>query len=80
MFDTAFHQSMPAHSYMYGLPYELYEKYNIRRYGFHGTSHRFLVAEAARMLGKPVEETNLITCHLGEWSPFRSFLCIANLK
>ena len=66
VFDTAFHQTMPAHAFMYGLPYELYEQHGIRRYGFHGTSHQYLVAEAARMLGKPVEATNLITCHLGE--------------
>ncbi len=56
---------MPAHAFMYGLPYELYDEHAIRRYGFHGTSHSYLTQEAAKMLGKPVGEINLITCHLG---------------
>ncbi|KXZ50987.1 ACK2 protein [Gonium pectorale] len=68
VFDTAFHQTMPPHAYMYGLPYDLYEKHRIRRYGFHGTSHKYLVEQAAAMLGKPVSETNVITCHLGNGS------------
>ncbi|PNW70194.1 hypothetical protein CHLRE_17g709850v5 [Chlamydomonas reinhardtii] len=68
VFDTAFHQTMPPHAYMYGLPYELYEKHKIRRYGFHGTSHKYLVEQAAAMLGKPVSDTNVITCHLGNGS------------
>ncbi len=68
VFDTAFHQTMPEHAYMYGLPYELYEKYAIRRYGFHGTSHRFVSAEAAEMLEKPIEELKIITLHLGNGS------------
>ncbi|GFR50508.1 hypothetical protein Agub_g12774 [Astrephomene gubernaculifera] len=68
VFDTAFHATMPAHSYMYGLPYDLYEKHKIRRYGFHGTSHKYLLEQAAGMLGKPVSETNVITCHLGSGS------------
>ncbi|GIL44892.1 hypothetical protein Vafri_2348 [Volvox africanus] len=68
VFDTAFHQTMPSHAFMYGLPYELYEKHKIRRYGFHGTSHKYLVEQAAGMLGKPVLETNVITCHLGNGS------------
>ncbi|GLC39198.1 activator of C kinase protein 1 [Pleodorina starrii] len=68
VFDTAFHQSMPPHAFMYGLPYELYEQHRIRRYGFHGTSHKYLVEQAAVMLGKPVSETNVITCHLGNGS------------
>lgn len=68
VFDTAFHQTMPAQSYMYALPYELYEKYKIRKYGFHGTSHKFVSAEAAKLLGKPIEELKIITCHLGNGS------------
>ena len=65
VFDTAFHQTMPPRAYIYALPYELYEKHRIRRYGFHGTSHRFVAQEAARFLGRPLEELRLITCHLG---------------
>ena len=65
VFDTAFHQTMPAKAYMYALPYELYEKYGIRKYGFHGTSHRFVTKRAAVMLGKPLEELKLVSCHLG---------------
>ena len=65
VFDTAFHAEMPAHAYLYGLPYEQYRKYKIRRYGFHGTSHRYVSLKAAKMLGKPLEELKLITCHLG---------------
>jgi acetate kinase len=65
VFDTAFHQSMPAHAYVYGLPYELYTKHGIRRYGFHGTSHRFVAIHTARLIGKPLEEVKIVTCHLG---------------
>jgi len=65
VFDTAFHQTIPAHAFMYALPYELYEKYRIRRYGFHGTSHKFVATEMAAILGKPLEESNIITVHLG---------------
>ena len=68
VFDTAFHQTMPACAYMYALPYELYEEYRIRRYGFHGTSHGYVAARAADMLGRPVEELKIITCHLGNGS------------
>lgn len=68
VFDTAFHQTMPQKSYMYALPYEYYEKYKIRRYGFHGTSHRYVAMKAAEFLGKSLEEVNLITCHLGNGS------------
>lgn len=68
VFDTAFHQTMPERSYMYALPYEYYEKYKIRRYGFHGTSHRYVAMKAAEFLGKPLESINLITCHLGNGS------------
>jgi len=65
VFDTAFHQTMPPRAYLYGLPYEYYEEYDVRRYGFHGISHEYVGREAARMLGRPFEETNLVTCHLG---------------
>lgn len=65
VFDTAFHQTMPKKAYLYAIPYEYYEKYKIRRYGFHGTSHRFVSATAAEMLGKPIESLKIITCHLG---------------
>lgn len=68
VFDTAFHQTMPAKAYMYALPYEYYEKYKIRKYGFHGTSHKFVSQEAAKMLNKPIEELKIITCHLGNGS------------
>jgi acetate kinase len=65
VFDTAFHQTIPQHAFMYGLPYSLYEKYHIRRYGFHGTSHKYVSQRAAKMLKKPLNELKLITCHLG---------------
>lgn len=65
VFDTAFHQSMPDYAYMYALPYELYEKYGIRRYGFHGTSHRYVSKIAAEQLGKDINDCKIITCHLG---------------
>lgn len=65
VFDTAFHQTMPEKAYLYGLPYEYYEKYKVRRYGFHGTSHRFVSEEAAKMLDRPYDQTKTITCHLG---------------
>ena len=65
VFDTAFHQTMPESSYLYSLPYEYYEKYGIRKYGFHGTSHKYVAERAAEMLGRPLEQLRLITCHLG---------------
>jgi acetate kinase len=65
VFDTAFHQTMPAKAYVYALPYVYYEKDHVRRYGFHGTSHRYVSQRAAEMLGRPIEETKIITCHLG---------------
>lgn len=68
VFDTAFHQSIPALNYIYALPYEYYEKYKVRRYGFHGTSHQYITERAADMLGKKLDEVNLITCHLGNGS------------
>ncbi len=65
VFDTAFHQTMPDRAYIYPLPYQLYEKYKIRRYGFHGTSHRYVTLRAGQILNREPEELNLITCHLG---------------
>ena len=65
VFDTAFHQTIPPKAYIYGLPYALYKKLGIRRYGFHGTSHAFVAHRAAEFLGRPIEKTKLITCHLG---------------
>ena len=68
VFDTAFHQTMPEKAYMYALPYEYYEKDKVRRYGFHGTSHKYVSGRAADMLGKPIEKLKIITCHLGNGS------------
>lgn len=65
VFDTAFHQTMPDYAYIYGIPYEYYEKYKIRRYGFHGTSHSFVSKRTAELLGRPLDETKIIVCHLG---------------
>ncbi|MCF2681718.1 acetate kinase [Faecalicatena contorta] len=65
VFDTAFHQTMPEKAYMYGLPYEYYEKYKVRRYGFHGTSHSFVSKRAAELAGKPYDQLKTIVCHLG---------------
>ena len=65
VFDTAFHQTMPQKAYMYALPYELYEKYGVRRYGFHGTSHRYVSRRACEFLGLPYEKQRIITCHIG---------------
>ena len=65
VFDTAFHQTMPEEAYMYGLPYEYYEKYKVRRYGFHGTSHSFVSKRAAELAGKPYDQLKTIVCHLG---------------
>ena len=68
VFDTAFHQTMPEKAYMYGLPYEYYEKYKVRRYGFHGTSHSFVSKRAAEVMGRPYEDLKTIVCHLGNGS------------
>ena len=65
VFDTAFHQTMPKKAFLYGLPYEYYDKYKVRRYGFHGTSHDFVSDRAAKMLGKNREDMNIVVCHLG---------------
>ena len=68
VFDTAFHQTMPAKAFMYALPYELYEEDRIRKYGFHGTSHKYVSQKAAEFLGKPASELKIVTCHLGNGS------------
>lgn len=68
VFDTAFHQTMPEKAYMYAVPYEYYEKYGVRRYGFHGTSHRYVSAQVAKVLGKDAKDLKIITCHLGNGS------------
>lgn len=68
VFDTAFHQTMPQDAYMYAIPYKYYEQYKVRRYGFHGTSHRYVTQRAAAMLGKKPEDLKIITCHLGNGS------------
>ncbi len=68
VFDTAFHQTMPRHSYMYAIPYRLYENYKIRRYGFHGTSHKYVSHRACEVLGLDCDKTKIITCHLGNGS------------
>ena len=64
VFDTAFHSTMPPKAYMYAIPYEYYEKYGVRRYGFHGTSHKYVAYKAAEYLEEPIERLKLITCHL----------------
>lgn len=68
VFDTAFHQTMPKEAYLYALPYRLYDKYKIRRYGFHGTSHKYIAHRACELLGKNIHEMKIITCHLGNGS------------
>ena len=77
VFDTAFHQTMPAYAYMYALPYEYYEKYGVRRYGFHGTSHKYVSAKGAAFAGLDLNESKIITCHLGNGS---SITAVANGK
>lgn len=68
VFDTAFHQTMPEHAFLYALPYEYYEKYKVRRYGFHGTSHKFVSARMAELTGKPISQLKIITAHMGNGS------------
>lgn len=68
VFDTSFHQTLPKKAFLYGLPYELYEKYKIRKYGFHGTSHRYVSGKVAEMLGKNLKELKIVSCHLGNGS------------
>jgi len=75
VFDTAFHQTMPPVAYTYALPYEYYENDKVRRYGFHGTSHKYVAQRAAAMLGKPIEELKLISCHLGNGSSVTAVDC-----
>lgn len=65
VFDTSFHQTMPDYAYMYAIPYEYYEKYKIRKYGYHGTSHKFVANKAAKLIGKDIKQLKIITCHLG---------------
>lgn len=74
VFDTAFHQTMPQKAYLYGLPYEYYEKYKVRRYGFHGTSHSFVSKRAAEVMGRPYDEVKTIVCHLGNGSSVSAVL------
>ena len=68
VFDTAFHQTMPPKAYMFGMPYECYEQFHVRKYGFHGTSHRYVSGELAKIMGKPIEELKIVSCHLGNGS------------
>jgi acetate kinase len=65
VFDTAFHQTIPEENFIYSVPYEWYEKYGVRRYGAHGTSHRYVAGEAAKLLGRPLEDLKLVSCHIG---------------
>ncbi len=75
VFDTAFHQSIPPKAYIYALPYEYYKKYKLRKYGFHGTSHKYVSERAALLLGKPYEQLKLVTCHLGNGSSIAAVDC-----
>lgn len=75
VFDTAFHSTMPAKAYMYAVPYEYYEKYGVRRYGFHGTSHKFVSNRVANRIGKDISELKIITCHLGNGSSLAAVDC-----
>lgn len=75
VFDTAFHQTMPRHSFLYGIPFSLYQKHGVRRYGFHGSSHKFVSAKAAAFLQKPIEELKIITCHLGNGASIAAVKC-----
>lgn len=75
VFDTAFHQTMPEQAYMFGYSYDMYEKYHVRRYGAHGTSHRYVAGEMAKILGKPIEELKIITCHIGNGGSISAVDC-----
>jgi acetate kinase len=75
VFDTAFHQSMEPHAFLYGIPYVFYKKYKIRRYGFHGTSHFFVSNRMAALMGKPINELRLVTCHLGNGCSMAAVNC-----
>lgn len=74
VFDTSFHHTIPRYAYMYGIPYRYYQKYGIRKYGFHGTSHQYVAQRAAVMLGRPLEELKLVSCHLGSGSSIAAIL------
>ncbi|HNV49682.1 MAG TPA: acetate kinase [Bacteroidales bacterium] len=74
VFDTAFHQTMPEYSYLYGIPYSLYEKHKIRRYGFHGTSHKYVSARACEILGEDIATKKIVTCHLGNGASMAAIL------
>ena len=74
MFDTAFHQTMPDYAYMYALPYRMYTEYGVRRYGFHGTSHRYVSRRACEILGVPYETQRIITAHIGNGGSGRNSL------
>jgi acetate kinase len=74
VFDTSFHQTMPDHAFMYAIPYEFYDKYKIRKYGYHGTSHKFVANKAAKILGKDINNLKIITCHLGNGSSMAAIL------
>jgi acetate kinase len=74
VFDTSFHQTMPDHAYMYAIPYEFYEKYKIRKYGYHGTSHKFVANKAAKMLDRDITQMKIITCHLGNGSSMAAIM------
>lgn len=75
VFDTAFHQTMPKKAYIYALPYEFYKKYKLRKYGFHGTSHKYVSERAALLLGKPYDKLKVVTCHLGNGSSIAAIDC-----
>ena len=75
VFDTAFHQTMPAKAYLYGIPYEYYEKYKVRRYGFHGTSHSYVSKRTAEIVGKPYDQMKIIVCHLGNGASISAVNC-----
>jgi acetate kinase len=74
VFDTSFHQTMPDHVYMYAIPYEFYEKYKIRKYGYHGTSHKFVANKAAKIIGRDINKLKIITCHLGNGSSMAAIM------
>ena len=75
VFDTAFHQTMPEKAFIYGLPYEYYENYKVRRYGFHGTSHSYVSKRTAEIIGKPYDEMKIIVCHLGNGASVSAVDC-----
>src|SRR5690554_7663397 len=65
VFDTAFHSTIPPHAFLYAIPYSVYQRHKVRRYGFHGTSHKYVSQRAAELMGRPIEELKIISCHLG---------------